>query len=697
MLDTLNPDQAEAVLHEGSPLLILAGAGSGKTRVITTKIAWLIAEGKADPREILAVTFTNKAAGEMLHRVLTMEPGASGVIIRTFHSFGAWLLRKYSEAAGVDGRFAIYDDDDSLALLHNINDGIPKKELTPYARLISRAKDYCLSPSDELSAISTNSQFSQMYASYQKRLEEMGNVDFGDLIMKPVILLRTVAEIRKTILSRFRIILVDEYQDSNVAQYELLKQLAGPDTYLCVVGDDDQSIYRFRGAEVRNILTFPESFPNTQIIRLEQNYRSTESILALASHVVDNNSGRLGKTLWTAKKGGKRPALVFLQDQDEEAHYCADLLSDGNLADTAILYRTNAQSLAFESLFTRLNIPYRIVGALRFYEREEIKDSIAFLSLFMNPRDEVAFRRIVNKPTRGIGLVTIRNIVDKSGLTGGDLVEAARHVSKTLSSRSKAAVNSFLKIYDRLENELEKAELPDFIHTMMKSSGLLDYHANQDKGIATSKVRNMEELVSAAADFPGGIDGIVQFLELIELDRSRFEKDDGGGERVTLITMHNTKGLEFRRIIISGMDEGIFPGWRSEDEADIEEERRIFYVSITRAKDELYLTSCRTRRLWGRVSFYTPSRFLSEIPDGLLTYTGRDDMQQNGNAADGGGQSHSPYSPGVRIYHDDYGYGIVVKNWYNGSELSVLVRFDTGQTAQFLPKYTPLERIAADD
>lgn len=692
-LDTLNDRQREAVMHEGSPLLILAGAGSGKTRVITTKIAWLIAEGKAEPRDILAVTFTNKAAGEMLHRVVDMVPEAHGIIIRTFHSFGAWLLRRYPDAAGIDRRFTIYDDDDALSLLHSAYGVMPKRELSPYSKLISRAKDYNLAPGDDLSSVSGNAHFPQMYDFYQKRLEEVGNVDFGDLIMRPVMLLRTSSEIRTAIRSRFRIILVDEYQDSNVAQYELLKALAGPDTYLCVVGDDDQSIYRFRGAEVRNILTFPDIFPNTHIIRLEQNYRSTENILALASHVVQNNRGRLGKTLWTAKKGGKRPILAFLSDQDEEARFCADLLTDGNLANTAILYRTNAQSLAFESLFTRMNIPYRIVGALRFYEREEIKDSIAFMSLFVNPRDEIAFKRIVNKPARGIGQVTVQKIIDAS--SGGDLIEGARVAMKQMSPKSEKAVGAFLSILDQLENELESSSLSDFVHHLMKISGLLEYHAEQDEIAGTFKVRNMEELVSAAADFTGGMEGILQFLETIELDRSRFDaEEDDGRDRITLITMHNTKGLEFGRIVITGMDEGIFPGWRNEDEADIEEERRIFYVSITRAKKELYLTSCRTRRLWGRISFFTPSRFLSEIPGGLLTYIGRDSRlpAEAGSAGD-----QTRFSPGTRIYHDDYGYGMVVKNWYNGSELSVLVRFDTGQTAQFLPKYTPLERIGSDD
>ena len=694
ILNTLNPRQREAVCHQGSPLLILAGAGSGKTRVITTKIAWLVSEGLYSPYEILAVTFTNKAAGEMGGRVKRMIPEASGVLIRTFHSFGAWLLRRYAEKAGLDKNFVIYDDDDSVTLLKSIYDDQTRKELGRYAHLISRAKDYCLAPGDDLHQVSLDPDFPDYYARYQKKLNEMGNADFGDLIMKAVELLKSDEDVRHSIRERFKVVLVDEFQDSNTAQFELLRMLKGEETYLCVVGDDDQSIYRFRGAEVKNILGFHKHFEGTETIKLEQNYRSTQSILELASQVVSGNRSRLGKKLWTARKGGEKPGLFYLQDHEQEVEFCADLLSDGRFEETAILYRTNAQSRAFESHFTSLSIPYRIVGALRFSEREEVKDSLAVLSLYLNHRDEVAFRRVINKPTRGIGPASVEKILNHTASTNGDLIAAIEQAAgpgageNALTGKAAKAAAAFAEVFANLQVE-QDTPLPELIKSLIHGAGLLGYYRKQDEISGSSKLRNLEELVSASADFEPGTEGLASFLELIELDRSRFtDQPEDGRERVTLITMHNTKGLEFRRVIITGMDEGIFPSWLSESDEDLEEERRIFYVSITRAMDELYLTSCRTRRLWGRTQSYTPSRFLSEVPEELFTIAPGlfDDDEEE-----------AEFSTGVRIYHDDYGSGTIVKSWYNGADRVVQVRFETGRTARFLPKYTPLEKISYDD
>jgi len=709
ILKALNPRQSEAVRHQGSPLLILAGAGSGKTRVITTKIAWLVSEGLYSPYEILAVTLTNKAAGEMNERVRRMIPEASAVLIRTFHSFGAWLLRRHAEAAGLDRNFVIYDDDDSVTLLKSIYGESTRKDLGRYAHLISRAKDYCLAPGDDLKALSLDPDLPEMYGRYQEKLERMGNADFGDLILKAVTLLKRDGGIRQAVQGRFKVVLVDEFQDSNVAQFELLRALKGEDTYLCVVGDDDQSIYRFRGAEVKNILEFDKQFRATRIIRLEQNYRSTQAILELASRAVSRNRGRLGKELWTARAGGEKPELVFLNDQDEEAEYCAGLLSDGRLEDTAILYRTNAQSRSFESLFTRLSIPYRIVGALRFYEREEIKDALALLALYLNPKDEVAFRRIINKPPRGLGAASVEKIMSLAGLTGGDLVAAAMNAAGPaaqnaarqarggaatpagrggLSGRAAKTAREFAEVFRQGQLQ-EDTPLPDLIQSLLTASGLLDYHREQDLVAGSSKLRNLEELVSASADFGTGPEGLASFLELVELDRSKFsDQPEDGRERVTLITMHNTKGLEFRRVIITGLDEGVFPSWLSESEEDMEEERRIFNVSITRAMDELYLTSCRTRRLGGRIQSFAPSRFLSEIPEELFRIRSpfTDEEETPGG-----------FVPGAQVYHDEYGSGTIIKSWYNGADRVVQVRFETGRIARFLPKYTPLERISRDD
>ena len=420
-LDSLNPEQRQAVLHDGKSLLILAGAGSGKTRVITTKIAYLIRERGYAPWSILAVTFTNKAAREMAARASSLDERAGGAMLRTFHSFGAWFLRRNAALAGLDSGFVIYDDDDAVSLLGTLMADASKAELREMAALISRAKDYFLSPEDpELDRVDYRPKFRKIYGLYEEKKRKIGNVDFGDLIKIPVEILRNNPELASRVRERFSVIMVDEYQDSNVAQFRLLSELAGETTYICVVGDDDQSIYRFRGAEVKNILEFPDRFPGTDIIRLEQNYRSFAPILNLASSVVDHNEGRLGKTLMACRIGGKKPALVFLPDQDEEASFCAELVerSTGGkkaerarYSDWAILYRTNAQSLGFETELLRRRIPYKVVGSLKFYEREEIKDALALLALVVNPRDEVAFRRVINKPARGIGGTSVEKIV----------------------------------------------------------------------------------------------------------------------------------------------------------------------------------------------------------------------------------------------------------------------------------------------
>jgi DNA helicase-2/ATP-dependent DNA helicase PcrA len=715
-MEILNPQQREAVLHTGSPLLILAGAGSGKTRVITTKIAWLIERMGIDPRSILAVTFTNKAADEMHQRVLGMVPEAKDVMVRTFHSFGAWLLRRNAHLLGMNSNFTIYDDEDSLTLLHSLYPKFKRNELSPFIRMISRAKDYGLGPEDELWRISQDSRFPEKYEEYEKRLREIGNADFGDLILRPVELLKGEKELRQRLRSRFKVVLVDEYQDSNVAQYELLKQLAGPETYLCVVGDDDQSIYRFRGAEVKNILSFPEEFPNTKIIRLEQNYRSTGRILRIASEVVSRNQDRLGKSLWTDNPEGPKAEVVFLQDQAEEADYCMRLLEDGNLEGTAILYRTNAQSRNFETRFVRHGIPYKIVGSLRFYDREEVKDVLALLGLYLNPRDEVAFRRVVNKPPRGIGSRSLEMILDEAHEGDGNLLEAMKRTTSRLNERAREGVNTFLEVFEKMDRTLKEKGLVDFIKAAVQLSGILEYHRKQDEISLTQKVGNIEELVSAARDYADRPDGLTLFLEDLELDRSRIAGNDPSLKPgVTLITMHNTKGLEFDRVIITGMEEGIFPSRPDESDDDLEEERRIFYVSITRAKKELYFTSCRRRLIWGRINNQRPSRFLEELPKQEVELNRRYSLSGTGfeNAGFGASSSASPFEEssdasaytashsgswkkGTRVYHDEYGPGVVWKSLVEGENELVFVRFETGRTAKFIPKYSALEVIADD-
>ncbi|MBN2510104.1 MAG: UvrD-helicase domain-containing protein [Spirochaetales bacterium] len=689
-LRQLNDQQKEAVLHRGPPLLILAGAGSGKTRVITTKIAYLIEYCGIDPRSILAVTFTNKAAREMADRVASFSSRGRDVMIRTFHSFGAWLLRRNAALAGLSSSFTIYDDEDSLTLLHSVCSDYKRQDLKPYMRWISRAKDYALGPRDDLSEISVDPNFPPMFQKYQQKARSIGNVDFGDLITMPIELLHSHEELKRRIHQRFRVILVDEYQDSNVAQYRLLRALYAEGCELCVVGDDDQSIYRFRGAEVQNILSFQEQFTGTRVIRLEENYRSTGNILRAASEVVSKNQGRLGKTLWTRNEDGAKPRLAVLSDHVQEAEFCADIVKAGPYRDYAVLYRTNAQSLAFETCFLKHSIPYRIVGALKFYDREEIKDVLSLLAFMLNPRDEVAFRRMINKPRRGIGEGGLDTILGYLPQAGGDLLAAASLAAGSLSTRAARGVKEFTGVLARAEAALDEEPLPQVILRLATDSGLIRHYAEQDEIASTQRVANIEELVNAAEKYPLGKDGLAAFLEDIELDRSKMTEALDGGDVVTLITMHNTKGLEFNRVIITGLEQDLFPGYRALHNAeDLEEERRIFYVSITRARKELYLTSCRQRLIWGRRQDMIPSVFLSELPqDAVEILDGHDAGPPPGTQQD--------YPPGTGVYHDDYGPGQVVKTWNNGKYDVVLVCFQNGRTAQFIPQYTPLEKVSLD-
>lgn len=729
-LSLLNPEQKEAVEHSGSPLLILAGAGSGKTRVITTKIAYLINKKGYEPYQILAVTFTKKAAKEMQDRAVAMESRANGAMIRTFHSFGAWFLRKYAEEAGMNPNFTVYDDDDMVTLLSKAYPSLNKQQASSVAHNIALAKDYCLTPDDpELIKISTHPQFREAYKAYETRLRQTGNVDFGDLIMLPALLLEQNENIRRQLHYRFKVIMVDEYQDSNVAQFKLLQALAGktsgPDgTYVCVVGDDDQSIYKFRGAEVQNILSFEKKFEGTHLIRLERNYRSTSKILFAADKIVSKNEDRIGKTLLAERGEGKKPVLVFLPNQDEEAKFCASMISQAHekgclYNDWAILYRTNAQSLTFESEFLRQKIPYQVVGSLKFYEREEIKDMLAILSLCANPKDEISFRRVINKPSRGIGGVTQEKIFDQAMSENGfqNLIETAKTASAGFSKKAKEGVNQFTTFMDELfeslnvhsvqteetekkEKKKSKQTLSEFVEIIMNKSGLLEYHQAQDEIAGTQRASNMQELVNSAVLYEYSRKGLLDFLDHIELDRTLENESEDKSDCVTLITLHNTKGLEFPRVVITGLESGIFPR-QDKSGAELEEERRLFYVGITRAEDELYITCCHQRRLYGRVEFMEPSPFLIEAGDKTFRVLGEKPLsyqyQVEGRepliAGEGSGDFEDDDSPkgkwrkGTRIYHDDYGYGQIIKSSYEEGELVIQVAFESGGTKRFLPEF----------
>ena len=803
-LSVLNPEQLEAVCHTGSPLLILAGAGSGKTRVITTKIAWLIAEQGVRPESILAVTFTNKAAREMAERARALDERAGRSSIRTFHSFGAWMLRRYAEWAGLSPNFTIYDDDDSVTLLMKALPQLNKQEAQRFIRKISRAKDYCLLPdSPQLTMIDPAPEFAVIYRAYQQRLRETGNADFGDLIMLPVQLLQEHTAIAQQLHRRFKVILVDEYQDSNSAQFQLLRELTGEDTYVCVVGDDDQSIYRFRGAEVQNILTFDRQFPHTKIIRLVRNYRSYEPILRVADSVVSRNEGRLGKTLIAARgTGGQKPCLYYLPSQDAEAELCMQLIkkavrAGGSYSDWAILYRTNAQSLNFETTFLHEKIPHKVVGTLKFYEREEIKDALALLALIANGRDEIAFRRMVNKPARGIGETTQNKLVayaraafaslsaeagssafdtspeqdsrsaqqeftqlqeptalplrqqtedtpQQQPQQGADYITVLLDAGAKLPISKKAgtALQEFLNTLHSLRSLLAEYDsanttgtaavdtaadidaqadtvqsdtpigstidtgasaqavtqkhgqqgerLAAFVLAVIEQTGLGVFHRNQDEVMGTQKTANLQELANTASLYPCSAAGLTSFLEHIELDRSLAETD-AGADAVQLITMHNTKGLEFRNVIITGLENGIFP--RNDESAeDMEEERRLMYVACTRAQDALYMTSCAARRMYGKLSYMEPSRFLTEIDSGLVDVIG----QSIASFASPADEEAALWKCGQRLFHDDYGYGYVVQSRQSGGELVITVQFENGSQKRFFPEYQKSQLFRVD-
>lgn len=803
-LKMLNPQQRAAVEHEGSPLLILAGAGSGKTRVITTKIAYLIAERGVDPYQILAVTFTKKAANEMHQRAVALEGRAAYCQIRTFHSFGAWFLRLNAGAAGVDPNFTVYDDDDMVTLLAKANPQLQRKQATHFAHLISLCKDYGLLAEDEDKiyklmnslgeALDTQDNFPKIYSNYTKRLRETGNVDFGDLILLPMLVLEKNEQVRAYIQNRFKIIMVDEYQDSNVAQFRLLKALAGPQTYVCVVGDDDQSIYKFRGAEVQNILQFKNVFPGTTIIRLESNYRSKSQILEVANDVIKNNSDRLGKSLVAERGEGKKPVLAFMPDQNEETQFCADLVEQTHergvpYSDWAILYRTNAQSMGFESEFLRRKIPYRVVGSLKFYEREEIKDILAYLALLANPRDEIAFRRIINKPARGIGNASQDKLVDfyrqeyfaqnqneenaevvvAAETKPVNYVESCRANANTFSKKAREGINSFVEIMDLFaqkikenisakdendrialekenikqltqnkaqaalalsgdstlpaanesaeiaesqENSTEKIQnvekLSVLIEFIAEKSGLKNYYSEKDEISGTQRNSNIQELANSAVFYDSTRQGLLDFLDHIELDRTlELADEDTEADCVTLITLHNTKGLEFSRVVITGMEYGIFPR-QDKYGSELEEERRLCYVGITRAKDELYMTACSKRIMYGRIEYMGPSPFLQEInPDrlkilGHLPFGFKKSSSAKAVTSHNGdfgelGLSHPDtqtdpikrkYCRGTKIFHDDYGYGTIISSTTTEDEqYAVTVQFENGGIKKFLPKY----------
>lgn len=730
IFDTLNDRQCEAVKHTEGPLLITAGAGSGKTKVLTCRIAHLLELGVA-PYRILAITFTNKAAKEMKERVTNLVGAqADSIWLSTFHSFCAKLLR--FEVDGFHGytrNFTIYDSSDQLVLvkdcLKKLN--LDDKQFTPRSVLgtISSAKNVLMDVKAFAAKASDfyEQKVADVYALYQEKLRENNAVDFDDLLFLAVRLLQENEEVREKYQSRFQYILVDEYQDTNHAQYALTKILAARWRNICVVGDADQSIYAWRGADIRNIIDFTRDYPDAASIKLEQNYRSTKTILHAANAVIDNNESRPKKTLWTENPTGNKIIHYQAQTEHDEADYIAGVIynrheiSHEPYGDMAILFRTNAQSRVLEEKLMRYAIPYTMVGGTKFYDRKEIKDVLAYLRLLYNPEDSLSLTRIINVPKRNIGATTMEHVAAYAEAQGISLFEALSSTDEIpVTKRAKASLENFAAMIFDLLNDIEGKDVLSLIETVIKQTGygdMLDKEAEHDPQ-GESRKENVGEFLSVAKDYmdsnPEG--NLQDFLENVALvsDVDDFESSDS---KVTLMTLHAAKGLEFPVVFLTGLDEGLFPHSRTlMDPAQVEEERRLAYVGITRAERQLYVTNAVTRTMYGRISAYMPSRFLAEIPPQFMEdYHRKSAMPQSRTTAVPGKQRVSiltkpvasslpkkhavtdTFAKGDKVRHKIWGIGTVLDVIGEGPNMQMKIQFPTKGVRQVVVKYAPLEKI----
>jgi DNA helicase-2/ATP-dependent DNA helicase PcrA len=723
-LNELNPAQREAVTATEGPVLVLAGAGSGKTRVITYRLAHLVAQG-GEPGSILAVTFTNKAADEMRERaaaLLRRTGGDAGAIwLATFHSFCARLLRREAKAAGLRRDFPIYDADDQAAAVKQAvkNLKLPDRAWTPreLAARISNAKIRGEQPEDLAAAAQreAETEVASVYAEYQRILAQAGALDFDDLLVRAVELLEDKADVRERWRRRFGYLHVDEYQDTNRPQYELLRLLAGEQANLCVVGDEDQAIYGWRGADVENILRFHEDFPGARVIRLEENYRSTQPILDAASGVVANNRRRLGKTLRATRGAGPPVEYFEAADAQGEAEYVtgeiARKLRESADARLAVLYRTNAQSRPFEDALRRQSVSYIVLGGMSFYQRAEVKDTLAWVRLAVNPGDDIALARVINVPPRGIGQTTLERLRERAAAANTSLWEALESLIAEAGGKRLAALEDFRELLTGLREAYGKEPPAEFLRRVLRRTGYLDWLMQQETPEAEARAENLGELVNAVAELGEGAEGDAgeSFQEF--LDRTALVSDADGYDaqaRVVLMTLHTAKGLEVDEVFLCGLEEGLFPHARSLDSGDVEEERRLCYVGMTRARDRLVLTSAQSRRSYGedRFAASVPSRFLSEIPAGLLATVA-------GSMADAGETRRYEPDPeyaalrgrasgrrrgaggglvGVRVRHPSYGLGTILSIEGEGEDRKITVSFQDYGTKKLLERYAHLER-----
>ncbi len=739
--DTLNEQQSEAVLHTEGPLLILAGAGSGKTRVLTHRIAYLIEEKGVNPWNILAITFTNKAAGEMRERVDQLVGfGSESIWVSTFHSTCVRILRRHIDLLGYDTNFTIYDADDQKTLMKdvckllNIDTKVYRERSLLNA--ISHAKDELVTPEEFL--LQAGGDFSQkkiaeVYAEYEKQLRANNALDFDDLMVKTVQLFQTQKDVLEYYQERFRYIMVDEYQDTNTVQFELIRLLASKYRNLCVVGDDDQSIYKFRGANIKNILNFEQVFEDAKVIKLEQNYRSTGNILNAANTVIRNNMGRKDKTLWTDKGEGEKISLRQFDSAYDEAEYIVDEIrknvakGDVTYHDHAILYRTNAQSRMFEEKFVTANIPYKIVGGVNFYARREIKDLLAYLKTVDNGKDDLAVRRIINVPKRGIGLTSTNRVQEYASrheigfydaLCGVDLIpDIGRGASK---------LESFVALIEHFKTDAKDLSLSDLMQEIIEETGYVESLRADEGEEVDARIENIDELLSKIAAYeetceeqnePATLSGFLEEVALV----ADIDSLDEDSDYVILMTLHSAKGLEFPHVYLAGMEDGIFPSYMTvtaDDPEEMEEERRLCYVGITRAEEELTLTCARRRMIRGETQYNKMSRFIKEIPRELLStgavfekekeepvkqaaylqarqafrkqaFTAPKPVRQFGNpGGDGPG-----YGVGDRVRHMKFGEGTVTALTEGGRDYEVTVDFDTAGTKKMFAAFAKLKKL----
>ncbi|MDX1386834.1 MAG: UvrD-helicase domain-containing protein [bacterium] len=676
----LNDRQKEAVLTTDGPLLIFAGAGSGKTRVLVHRIAHLLHEKKAQPWQIFAVTFTNKAAGEMRERVSEILSRRSDELwISTFHSAGVRVLRRHIERLGYGPTFAIYDDSDQIALLKQCMDELQVNAKIFHPRAvqsrIDSAKNELIDPHDFPTEDFFSERVAQIYELYNRRLRENNALDFGDLLVLPVKLFESFPEVLKDYTDRIRYFMVDEYQDTNHAHYRLIQLLAGPSQNLCVVGDDDQSIYRWRGADVRNILEFEKDFSQARVVKLEQNYRSTQNILRVAGEVVKKIQERAEKTLWTENPAGESIKLFSGQSDKDEAAFVVQTLQDLQeegyaLSDFAIFYRTNAQSRVFEDELRRHNIPYVIYGGVRFYDRMEIKDILAYLWVLANPQDSLHLKRIINVPTRGIGKTSIEKLERWAFEKGITLFEALSYAPEAgVSGKAAKQIVKFLQLIKNLKDALSKGPLSRFVQDLMEQTGYLEALRQEKTLEAEGRMENLEELVNVVEDYESSNSeaSLAGFLDQVALVNS-IDSLEEEGQALPLMTLHLAKGLEFEVVFFVGMEEGLLPHSRSLDtQEEVDEERRLTYVGMTRAKQRLYLCHAQRRRVFGNDQYHLPSRFLEDLPEDILEPIAPDrpELQWGEPDAESGfamarpQDPDNPYRVGTKVRHPIFGLGTI--------------------------------------